>query len=192
MLRMTPIESKKVVISGGPGSGKTTLINLLREKGYDCADEFSRSIIKEVEKVGEESPFKSQPIPFSKKIWQGRKQQYQNPKFLSNSGPKPYVFFDRGLHDVVAYLDYIVAPYDSQKFDLSDFSYDLAILLPPWKKIYKNDSERYENFEEAEKLYFYIKNTYLKNYIPLVEIPFQSPERRVSTILKYLDDGKHS
>ena len=41
MIRMTPIESKKVVISGGPGSGKTTLINLLREKGYDCSNEFS-------------------------------------------------------------------------------------------------------------------------------------------------------
>ena len=100
--------------------------------------------------MGEESPFKSQPIAFSKKVWQGRKQQYQNPKFLGISGTKPFVFFDRGLHDVVAYLDYIVAPYDSQKFDLSDFPYDLAILLPPWKKIYKKDSERHENFEEAE------------------------------------------
>ena len=86
MIRMTPIESKKVVISGGPGSGKTTLINLLREKGYDCADEFSRSIIKKVKKIGEESPFKSQPIGFSKRVWQGRKQQYENPIFLSSSG----------------------------------------------------------------------------------------------------------
>ena len=189
---MTPIKNMKVVLSGGPGSGKTTLIRLLREKGYDCIDEFSRSIIEEFQKMGKDSPFKSQPIAFSEKIWQCRKQQYQNPKFLSKSGPKRFVFFDRGLHDIVAYLDCISAPYDKQKFDLSNFHYDLAILLPPWKKIYRKDGQRHEDFEEAEKLYFYIKNTYIKNNIPLVEIPFLSPEKRVSTLLKYLDDGKHS
>ena len=188
---MTPIKSKKVVISGGPGSGKTTLINLLREKGYNCSNEFSRSIIEEFKRMGEDSPFKSQPIAFSEKVWQKRKQQYQNPKFLGISGTKPFVFFDRGLHDIVAYLDCIAVPCDTQKFDLSNFPYDLAILLPPWKKIYIKDNERHENFEEAEKIYFYIKKTYLNNNIPLVEIPFQSPEDRISTLLKYLDDGKY-
>ena len=43
-------KNKKIVISGGPGSGKTTLVNLLRVKGYECMDEFSRTIIKRAQK----------------------------------------------------------------------------------------------------------------------------------------------
>ena len=55
-------KNKKIVISGGPGSGKTTLVNLLRVKGYECIDEFSRTIIKRAQKQGENNFFKSQPL----------------------------------------------------------------------------------------------------------------------------------
>ena len=80
--------------------------------------------------------------------------------------------------------------YDPQKYNLSDFRYDMVILLPPWKAIYTKDKERNESFDEAENLYFYIRNTYQKNNISIVEIPFQCPEARISTLLKYLDDEK--
>ena len=68
-------KNKKIVISGGPGSGKTTLVNLLRVKGYECMDEFSRTIIKRAQKQGENNFFKSQPLEFSKEVWNGRKEQ---------------------------------------------------------------------------------------------------------------------
>ena len=50
---MPLFKNKKIVISGGPGSGKTTLVNLLRLKGYECIDEFSRTLIKRAQKQGE-------------------------------------------------------------------------------------------------------------------------------------------
>ena len=103
---------------------------------------------------------------------------------------KSYIFFDRGLHDVVAYLECIGFNYERHKYDLSDFHYDMVILLPPWKAIYIKDNERTESFEEAEKLYFYIKNTYQNYNIPIVEIPFQRPEVRISVLLEYLKHGK--
>ena len=124
-------KNKKIVISGGPGSGKTTLVNLLRVKGYECMDEFSRTIIKRAQKHGENNFFKSQPLEFSKEVWNGRKEQYKNSKPSSSKTQKSYVFFDRGLHDVLAYMDCLGVTYDTCKFDLSGFPYDLAVLLLP-------------------------------------------------------------
>ncbi|MEC7173627.1 MAG: AAA family ATPase, partial [Bacteroidota bacterium] len=49
---MPLIENKKIVISGGPGSGKTTLVNLLKDKGYRCFEEFSRILIDRAQKSG--------------------------------------------------------------------------------------------------------------------------------------------
>ena len=187
---MNLFKNKKIVISGGPGSGKTTLVNLLRVEGYECIDEFSRTLIKRAQKQGKNNIFKTQPLDFSKKVWNGRKEQYKNSKSSSNKKNKSYIFFDRGLHDVLAYMDCLGVSYDSCKFDPSGFPYDLALLLPPRKSIYIKDNERKEGFQEAKKLYFYIKKTYQTYNIPIVEVPFQSPEVRISTLLEYLDHAE--
>ena len=186
---MPLFENKKIVISGGPGSGKTTLVNLLRNRGYKWVDEFSRTLIENAQKKGENNIFNTQPLYFSKEVWKVRKKQYE--KYISgiNKTQNLYVFFDRALHDVVAYLDYIGVSYDPHQFDPSAFPYDMAMLLPPWEAIYTKDNERKEDFEEAEKLYFYIKKTYQKYNIPIVEIPFEIPEARITTLLDYLNHG---
>jgi predicted ATPase len=189
---MPQIENKKIVISGGSGSGKTTLVNLLRNKGYNCFDEYSRTLIQSTQKKGVNNIFKSQPLSFSEKVWEGRLEQYNKYRYSLGSAQKSYVFFDRGLHDVIAYLECIGASFDSKKLDLSNYTYNMALLLPPWKAIYIEDNERKEGFEKPEKLYFYIKNTYQKNNIPIVEIPFLTPELRILTLLNYLDDEKNA
>ena len=37
---------RRILITGSPGSGKTTIIKGLKKKGYKVFDEFSRSLIK--------------------------------------------------------------------------------------------------------------------------------------------------
>lgn len=44
---MRKIKNNFYILTGGPGSGKTSIIETLREIGYDCVPEVGRKIIKE-------------------------------------------------------------------------------------------------------------------------------------------------
>lgn len=41
-----------IILTGGPGSGKTSIIEKIREKGYLCIDEVGRKIIQEQLAIG--------------------------------------------------------------------------------------------------------------------------------------------
>ena len=176
----------KIVITGGPGSGKTEIINSLSKKNFYCFKEVSREIIRPEQLKGIENYFSDKPIEFSKRLIKKRKEQYIESSNLSLSKRKPVIFFDRGLHDIFAYLNYIKKSYNNIKFKLEDYSYDTAFILPPWKEIYKTDSERKETYEQSIQIHKHIRSIYIKYKIQLFEIKPNTIENRVSEILKYL------
>jgi len=56
------------VITGGPGSGKTTLVKELEAKGFACLHEISRQIILEAQQQGIDQLFLEDPLLFSRKL----------------------------------------------------------------------------------------------------------------------------
>ena len=66
----------KIVISGGPGTGKSSIIDELSKKGYKIFEESSREIIKKYKKLGHEQLFLSNPIKFSEILLKNRVNQY--------------------------------------------------------------------------------------------------------------------
>ena len=72
------MEKEIVVITGGPGTGKTTIIDALIEQGYSCFPEISRQITLEAKKQGIEQLFLEKPLLFSELLLEGRKKQYQS------------------------------------------------------------------------------------------------------------------
>lgn len=177
------MDKEIVVIIGGPGTGKTTIIDSLLAKGYCCYPEISREVTLEAKKQGIEQLFLENPLLFSELLLEGRKKQFYN----AQKEPHDIVFLDRGIPDVLAYMHYIGDSYPSF-FDQAcrEHIYTKIFLLPPWEEIYESDNERYENFEQAKLIYDHLTETYQKYGYHLIEVPKGTVEERISFILNQL------
>jgi predicted ATPase len=179
------VKKQIVVIIGGPGSGKTTLIESLREKGYCCYPEISREVIHEARKQGIEQLFLENPLLFSELLLEGRKKQYQS----AIEETHDTVFIDRGIPDVLAYMHYIGDAYPAG-FDQAcrDHRYTSIFVLPPWEEIYVSDDARYENFEQSKLIHRHLCETYGSFGYKLLEVPTGTVEDRVTFVLENLNN----
>jgi predicted ATPase len=168
---------KKVVITGGPSTGKTTLINSLVANGNTCLPEISRD-------NGVAQLFLANPLLFSEKILEGRLAQY----FEAEKIDENIVFLDRGLPDVLAYMNYIGDSLPAHFEQVSSNNrYDVVFILPPWEEIYTTDEARYETFEEATLIDKHLLETYQYfGYKPIL-VPKGSTDFRTNFILKTLN-----
>ena len=153
------MKTRKIAIIGGPSTGKTTLINALKSDGYYCMEEISRQVTIDAQKKGIEQLFLEDPLLFSQQLLVGRKNQFNQ----ADSLKQDLVFFDRGLPDVIAYLDYLGSNYpDTFETVCGQFKYDYVFILNPWKSIYKQDNERYETFEQSLVINDFLVKSYTK------------------------------
>lgn len=172
-----------VVIIGGPGTGKTTIIDELINRGYCCYPEVSRQVTAEAQRQGIAQLFLENPLLFSELLLEGRKKQFLS----AQDEPHDLVFIDRGLPDVLAYMHYIGDPYPAG-FDQAcrEHIYSRIFVLPPWEEIYVSDAERYENFEQAKLIYGHLAETYRGYGYDLIEVPKGSVSERIDFILSQL------
>jgi len=178
------LKTQKIALIGGPGTGKTTLINALKTKGYNCMEEISRQITLEAQEKGIEQLFLEDPLLFSEHLLLGRQKQFLEANAIEDG----VVFFDRGIPDVVAYLDYLKTSYPNTfKTICSQHIYDKIFILKPWKAIYKQDNERYETFEQALILHNFLVKTYTDYGYSIIETPFGTVEERLDFILNNLN-----
>lgn len=178
------MNKKIILLIGGPSSGKTTLINHLETEGHICYPEISREVILKAREEGVDYLFLENPMLFSERLLEGRIKQYQN----AVNEEKP-VFIDRGIPDVVAYMDFIGDTYPDEFITACEtYKYDKVFLLPPWEEIYTSDAERYESYEEASKIHNYLVDTYTKYGYELHEVPKTSVEERFQFIINHIKD----
>ena len=85
-----------IVLIGGPGTGKSTLIDALMQKRYCCYPEISRQITIDAQKQGIDQLFLEKPLLFSEMLLAGRIKQYQDARAEQHE----IVFLDRGIPDV--------------------------------------------------------------------------------------------
>ena len=66
----------KIVLIGGPGTGKTSVINELIKRDYFCMPEISRQVTLKAQEKGIDQLFLTEPLLFSKMLLEGREQQF--------------------------------------------------------------------------------------------------------------------
>ncbi len=172
------------MISGSPGGGKTKIIELFKERGFTVFEEYSRSLIDELKSDEIINPFLKKPEKFSRRLFKKRSGQYFDSMNIKKSKGN-LVFFDRGVHDIYAYLLAIGKANETWKKKITNFKYDFVFLVKPWIDIYKNDYQRMEPFESAKNYYTFIKKTY-KITNEVIEIPKTSVEKRADFVESYL------
>ncbi|MDT0607793.1 ATP-binding protein [Croceitalea rosinachiae] len=187
------MNSKKVAITGAPGTGKTVVIEQLEEKGYHCFHEIIRSMTAKAkndesskELVSNPLVFVEDPYQFNMNLLNGRIEHFSQSKQIEG----PVSFFDRGIPDVLAYMDYFDQKYEKEFITASEnYRYDALFIMPPWKEIYISDNERLETFQEAEAIHNCLMKTYQRfNYEPII-VPKTSIDERITFIVNKLKLG---
>jgi predicted ATPase len=173
---------KKILITGGPGTGKTSLVNELKNNEYLCSEEIVRDLTINKRDEGVDQYFLTDPLGFSIKLFNLRLKEY-NKSFNSN-----LIIYDRGPIDVLAYLNFksIEIPKDLIN-DSKKINYEYSFILNPWRDIYTQDSVRYESYEECVLIHEFLIKEYEKFKIKLIVVPNGTIIERVRFIKKFID-----
>lgn len=177
---------QKIVLIGGPGTGKTTVLNELKKRGFYCMEEVSREVTLQAQKEGIDQLFLTNPLLFSEKLLEGRIQQY----IKAEKSNKEIIFFDRGIPDVHAYMEYFNTEYPPVFLEKSkELLYTHLFIFPPWDAIYTSDNERYESFEQSKEIDIFLQKAYKEIGYNLIEVPFGSVAERTDFILHAIKKG---
>jgi predicted ATPase len=168
------------VITGGPGSGKTTTVNLLKARGYATTIEHARHYIDTMRVKGRTvEDIRRNQIEFQNGILDMQMEEERS------HAPGDMVFLDRALPDALAYYRFLNLPEDAKLKDaLKDTGYKKIFILDPLPMV--NDYARTETAPDQKKIHDLITEVYGSSGFPVVHVPVLPPEERVDFILERL------
>jgi predicted ATPase len=181
--RRENVTNLRFAMSGGPGAGKTTVLDALAEHGYVHVRESARSIIRDRIASGQ-SPRPS-PEQFGREILDMDIRRY-----LATPVAGRPIFFDRGIIDALCMLNEVGSISNLElETTVREFPYnEVVFLTPPWESIYRTDSERDQSFEDSLRVFERMRDWYTRWSYETVEVPLLGIADRVDFILDALAD----
>lgn len=195
-------EIKKYVLTGGPGVGKSTLLEILGKQGvYTIAEVATYIIERESARNSEILPWKNKAA-FQKAVletqikWEATPARLneETTRILENGQYRKVktreqdietIVQDRGIPDGIAYylIDGLEAPTELLEA-AKKANYTGIFILDPVP--YKNTTTRREDPETAKKLHEKIREVYESLGYKPITIPATSPEKRAELIMKII------
>lgn len=168
------------VITGGPCSGKTTLLEYLEKKGISVYYEWARIYIDTEMKKGKTlKDIRKNEYDFQKKVLELKIN------FEKKLPKKKVLFMERGIPDSTAYMQLCRGiKSKSLKQALKNCYYKKVFLLELLN--YELDYARTESQEEAKMLEYLLEKSYTDFGITVIRVPKMSVRKRADFILNNL------
>lgn len=167
------------IFTGGPGAGKTTVLNALAARGYATVPESAREIIQE--RLGRGMTPRPAPTRFAEAILQRDIARYRS--VADTNGP---VFFDRGIPDALGMLAQTGAIDDATVRRFRDeYPYArIALIFPPWEEIFVGDRERDQTFADSVRIHEELRRWYTALGFTPIDVPRDTVDARCDWILR--------
>ena len=168
------------VITGGPSSGKTTTVNLLKARGYNITIEHARHYLDMEHSIGRTiEEIRKHQAEFQLGILD---MQIEQEKGLS---PDDIIFLDRAIPDALAYYRFMNLPEDEKLLKaLSTVFYKKVFIMDRLPLV--QDYARTEDEAAQKKIHALLVEVYQSLGFPIVQVPVLPPEERVDFILALL------
>ena len=167
-------------MTGGPGSGKSTLIDALGAHGIAVMPEAGRAIIQDQVAIGGAALPWGDRLAFSEQMLGWELRSYREAQ--RQAGP---VLFDRGIPDVAGYLTLSGLPVGAHVARaVADYRYRRDVFIaPPWPEIFMPDAERRQSLAEADATFHALADAYSQAGYGLVPLPRAPVADRVQFVL---------
>lgn len=165
------------VITGGPSSGKTTTVNLLKERGYATTIEDARHYI-DLQRLGGRTveEIRARQAEFQRNVLAIEIEQE------GRLDPEQMVFLDRAIPDSLAYYRFLhlePEPVLLQALERVDYRKVFVLDLLPMV----NDYARTEDAAAQQQIHELITDVYTALPFPVVKVPPLEASARVDYIL---------
>ena len=180
------------VITGGPGVGKTTLLDKLKKRNYKVVPEIARELIKEQQNTnGKALPWKNKNL-YKEMMFDRSIKSFEEAENDTNKGNP--IFFDRGFLDTICYAELIESEISERMESYAkNWRYNKTVfMLPPWQEIYETDNERKQDWKEAVLTFEKMSETYKKYGYNIIEVPKKTVNERVDFVLKIIENNTNA
>ncbi|MEZ8585475.1 AAA family ATPase [Vibrio cyclitrophicus] len=169
-----------IIVTGGPGAGKTTLINALGDIGYPIFAESSRQLIEQQSQL-ENGILPWLDLPgFAHLCLTVMSEQKEQ------ANQHQIAFLDRAIPDICGYLAQANLDIDVTYREASQGYHSQALFCRPEASIYVQDEVRPYPFEEALEIHHALVTVYQELGYEVVEVPFMSVEERALFVKSHL------
>lgn len=169
------------ILTGPPGSGKTSILAELSKRGFSIVDEPARRVLVQQRRIDGEGVYDKNPFLFKELMLSRMLYDYES------ALQHDLVFFDRGLPDLIAYSKCFRLDIGSELKASHIYRYNSTVFIAPaWEQIYINDAERRLTFNAAQVFENDLRQAYEELGYQLIDIPLLGVWDRVNFLLNII------